>query len=85
MIGKWLRIQDRLLLDELGWHRVAAHEPLMVWYRGREHPHPDGLQQITFVCHVTITADPRGMQKGWPGAGALVCNSCAVGKIEDAA
>lgn len=70
-IGHWIRINDVLLLDEVGWHRVKAHEPLLGI---------DGIERIELCCDAVVRVDPTTCERGLPGAGAVVCEGCATWK-----
>ena len=69
MIGQWIRITDRLLIDELGWHRVKAAEEIQ--------GDVDGRSRVELCCHVVILTQPTTHERGLPGAGAVICGECA--------
>lgn len=68
MIGQWIRIDDPLLTDELGWHRVEdVIEPKGDLER---------RVRVELVCHVAIVVDPKKVHRGLPMAGNVVCPGC---------
>jgi hypothetical protein len=75
MIGRWIRIKDRGLTDELGWHRVKSAEDVA--------GDIDGRQRLELCCHVVVLVNPMTLERGMPGAGAVICDLCAKWKDEE--
>lgn len=69
LVGQWLRVDDALVIDERGWHRVLGVEELQ--------GDVDGRCRLELCCHISVLLNPYAVERGLPGAGATVCGMCA--------
>lgn len=70
MIGPWLRIEDPLLTDEIGWHLVRAAAAI--------DDDVDGRHRIEFACDVVVVESPKKLHAGLPIEGERICRRCSL-------
>lgn len=62
LTGRFIRI-------ERWWHRAVSVEHIT--------GDVDGRARITTACRFVLLAAPSSLMRGLPGAGAVVCGTCA--------